>query len=495
MRLLTYSVLVLFSLPMLILCTYLSIGIYEGANILHSFMQDSFLVALKQSIILSSFSTVLALMAGLLFAKAFCTLKHTVLQTLYLLVLVVLFMIQPIMILSVAKQVKLFGTLNPLSQSITIATLHLLPIATLFWISIYRYIQTEALSIAHYLSTTKWSTYRYIIFPQIRLRIGLAFLFLFVLVFIDQEVPSILGYRTYTEELLSQMTLMEEMQTIVLSALPSFMLVGLLSLGIIFGFNKNAVSFSNTISLNIQSDTPFGKITLAALYLWLGAMLFILLKTSLAVSIKILFNNNIEVILQTLSVAVAVSLCTLVLSILVQHMLKQYASRTVHVIWACVLLCYLLLPHSLISLSLLNIYQKIGIFSSVGDFVIFFLGYVFVLLPIAFLLLFLFAMQEKKDYFLDFFPVPIYQRWLKITLPKQWAVWTIIFLILMTFTLNELSVSILLVPPGFETMIVKIYNLLHYGDKANIAFLSLVQILFLIGCFAILSFLSKKAIR
>ena len=495
MRLLTYSLLVLFSLPILILGAYLGIGIYEGTNILHSFIQDSFLVALKQSIILSSFSTVLALMAGLLFAKAFFTLKHTVLQTLYLLVLVVLFMIQPIMILSVAKQVKLFGTLNPFSQSITIATLHLLPLATLFWISIYRYIQTEALSIAHYLSATRWSTYWHIVLPQIRLHIGLAFLFLFVLVFIDQEVPSILGYRTYTEELLSQMTLMEEMQTIVLSALPSFMLVGVLSLGIILGFKNNALSFSKTISPYIQSNARFGNITLAVLYLWLGAMLFILLKTSLAVPIKTLFNTNIEVILQTLSLAVVVSLCTLILSILVQHMLKLYTSQTMRVIWACVLLCYLLLPHSLISLAFLNIYQKLGFFSSVGDFFIFFLGYVFVLLPIAFLLLFIFAMHEKKDYFLDFFPVSSYQRWLRITLPKQWTVWTIIFLILMTFTLNELSVSILLVPPGFETMIVKIYNLLHYGDKANIAFLSLLQLLFLIGCFAILSFLSKKAIR
>lgn len=271
-------------------------------------------------------------------------------------------MIQPIMILSVAKQIKLFGTLNPFSQSITIATLHLLPLATLFWISIYRYIQTEALSIAHYLSATRWSTYRYIIFPQIRLRIGLAFLFLFVLVFIDQEVPSILGYRTYTEGLLSQMTLMEEMQTIVLSALPSFMLVGVLSLGIILGFKNNALSFSKTISPYIQSNARFGNITLAVLYLWLGAMLFILLKTSLAVPIKTLFNNNIEVILQTLSLAVVVSLCTLILSILVQHMLKLYASQTMRVIWACVLLCYLLLPHSLISLALLNIYQKLGFF-------------------------------------------------------------------------------------------------------------------------------------
>ncbi len=409
--------------------------------------------------------------------------------------LTILFMIQPIMILTVAKQIALFGTLNALSQSISIATLHLIPLATFFWITIYRYTQTESIHIAYYISSSPWLTYRYILFPQIRYKLILAFLFLFILVFIDQEVPSILGYRTYTEELVSQMTLMENMSTIVRSALPSFVLVGTLTLGIIIWFKKNPLNFSNTISSQKISPESFGKITLGILYLSLGLILFVLIKASLQITIENFLINNAEVIVQTLLFSLFVSLFTLAIGIVLQYLLQCYASRLVHIIWVSLLLFYLLLPHSLVSLALLDIYQTMGVFSPEGGFILFFIGYMLVLLPIASLLLYLFSITQKKDYFLDFFPIPLYHRWMKITLPKQWTIWTIIFLVLMVFTLNELSVSILLVPPGFETMIVKIYNLLHYGDKANIAFLSLVQLLFLISCFAILSLLSKKVLK
>jgi len=495
MRVLTYVLVLFFAMPILVLGIYLVEGIYESTGIMHYFIQDSFLTALKHSLILSSLSSVLALITSILFAKSFYTLKNSKLKLLYLLIFAILFMIQPIMILTIVKQIELFGTLGALSQSVIISTLHLIPLATFFWIALYRYTQTESLYIALYLSSFPWRTYWYILFPQIRSKLILAFLFLFILVFIDQEVPSILGYHTYTEELVSQMTLMEEMQTIVLSALPSFMLVGVLCLGMIFGLKKSLSGFSNTIFLKQEPHTNFGKMILIMLYLSLGGILLLLLKTSLTFSLKTLWDNNVEVILQTMGLAFGVSLATFLLGITMQYVLKHYASRVIHIIWVSLLLFYFLLPHSLISLALLDIYQMIGIFSSEGDFMIFFIGYILVLLPIASLLFYIFSMVKKKDYFLDFFPVSYYHRWLKIVLPIQWIVWTIIFLVLITFALNELSVSILLVPPGFETMIVKIYNLLHYGDKANIAFLSFMQLLFLIVCFAILSFLSKKVLK
>jgi len=495
MRVFSFILIMLFSVPVVILGMYLCIGIYHHSESMVYFTQNSFWIAFKQSVTLSSFSAMVSLIIGTIFAKAFYALKQKLLQSMYLLSLIILFMIQPIMILTFFKQVEIFSTLSALSQSLSIASLHLIPLGTLFWITIYRYLQNESLYIAHHISSSKWFTYRYIIFPQIYNKFLLAFLFLFILVFIDQEVPSILGYRTYTEELVSQMTLMEKMPTIVLSSFPSFLLVGILSLGIIFGWEKNILHFFAETALKKESHINFAKIILMMLYFFLGIILFILAKTSLKLPLETLFINNTEVILQTLSFTFSISLSTLALGIIFQYLLNSYASRVIQIIWVSLLLFYLLLPHSLISLALLDIYQKIGLFSPEGDFFLFFIGYVLVLLPIVSLLLYLFSITKKKDYFLDFFPIPKYYRWIKIILPREWRVWTVTFLILMTFTLNELSVSILLIPPGFETMIVKIYNLLHYGDKANIAFLSLVQLFFLIGSFVILSLLSKKALK
>jgi len=356
MKLVTYGLVLLFAVPILVLGIYLLKGIYEDTHIMHYFTQDGFLMSLKQSLILSSLSAMLALGIGIFFSKSFYTLKNSMLKLLYLLVLAILFMIQPIMILTITKQIGLFGTFSALFQSITIATLHLIPLATFFWIAIYRYTQTESLHIAHFISSSWWTTYWYILFPQVYSKLILAFLFLFLLVFIDQEVPSILGYHTYTEELVSQMTLMEEIETIVLSALPSFILVGVLCIGIILGFKKNISGFSNMVFLQKESRTNFGKMILLMLYLSLGGILLLLLQTSLTLSVKTLWDNNAEVILQTMVLAFGVSVGTFVLGITLQYMLNYYASKMIHIIWISLLLFYFLLPHSLISLVLLDIY-------------------------------------------------------------------------------------------------------------------------------------------
>ena len=50
-----------------------------------------------------------------------------------------------------------------------------------------------------------------------------------------------------------------------------------------------------------------------------------------------------------------------------------------------------------------------------------------------------------------------------------------VLVILFFLVLNEVTTTVLLVPPGFETIIVKIYNLMHYGDFKTVAFLSLLQ--------------------
>jgi len=116
-------------------------------------------------------------------------------------------------------------------------------------------------------------------------------------------------------------------------------------------------------------------------------------------------------------------------------------------------------------------------------------------MPITMVLLYLLQKHEREDHFLTFFSIAFYDRWTKIILPKYSIQWTIVLFVTALFALNELSVSILLIPPGFETMVVRIYNLLHYGDKATVAFLSLVQLLFVMLLFIFLGWLSKRVSR
>ena len=50
------------------------------------------------------------------------------------------------------------------------------------------------------------------------------------------------------------------------------------------------------------------------------------------------------------------------------------------------------------------------------------------------------------------------------------------FVIVFILTMGELGVTLLVVPPGVETLPVRIYNLMHYGADAAVAALSLILV-------------------
>lgn len=61
-----------------------------------------------------------------------------------------------------------------------------------------------------------------------------------------------------------------------------------------------------------------------------------------------------------------------------------------------------------------------------------------------------------------------------ILVPQLIPFFAVVFVIVFLFVFSELSATLLLVPPGEETVAVKIYNLLHYGVQDAVACLSLL---------------------
>jgi iron(III) transport system permease protein len=55
------------------------------------------------------------------------------------------------------------------------------------------------------------------------------------------------------------------------------------------------------------------------------------------------------------------------------------------------------------------------------------------------------------------------------------------FLIMLVLTMGELSLTLLVVPPGVETLPVRIYNLMHYGAEETVAALSLILLAVQLG--------------
>src|SRR5262249_28334739 len=68
--------------------------------------------------------------------------------------------------------------------------------------------------------------------------------------------------------------------------------------------------------------------------------------------------------------------------------------------------------------------------------------------------------------------------------PAAWPALAAAFLLGIGLSLAELTATVLTVPPGMETVILRLYNLLHYGDQRGVMTLALVQGLAIAGLVA-----------
>ena len=62
-----------------------------------------------------------------------------------------------------------------------------------------------------------------------------------------------------------------------------------------------------------------------------------------------------------------------------------------------------------------------------------------------------------------------------VHVPAAWPGLAAAFLLCAGLSLAELTATVLTVPPGMETVILRLYNLLHYGDQRGVMMLALVQ--------------------
>ena len=68
-------------------------------------------------------------------------------------------------------------------------------------------------------------------------------------------------------------------------------------------------------------------------------------------------------------------------------------------------------------------------------------------------------------------------------------------LIIFILSFGELGTTLLIVPPGRETIPLKIYNLMHYGADQMVAALSLVLIVILLAISSLFFFLCNRTKR
>lgn len=332
---------------------------------------------------------------------------------------------------------------------------------------------------------------RHIVFPQIRISVISAFLIVFMLTFIHEEVPSFLGYRTYAEEFLARIIAMENYKEASLASLP-FLFLGIIAL-VILGWMVRRFdehhSHSDSLSLmKFQINSPKAHVIAGTIFLAIivGGLVFLLLKELSFSDIDELVVDNIDPIQNTFILSLVTAIAGTLCGGFLYSRLRNRPHAGEFVLWGGAMMFYWLTPSSLCMLALVSFSQLFHYDSIAFDNLILSFGYLLKLLPISFLLFAAMGIftTTKQDIFLRFIKISAYNRFSKITLPLHWHVWVMICVVLSIFAMNEVSATVLLIPPGVETIVVRIYNLMHYGDFSSVVFLSLVQVALMFFCVA-----------
>lgn len=474
--------------PLVNVIGWIACNLFVHHDFLSYFISTSFFEKIRNSIFLSTTVAVGSVILGGLLTYFFYCLRSPWHRGGVLLMLLSFFAISPIIYLAALTRIHWFNQFPVFLQSVLVLWLNMTPLVALLFVFSLGSLGSASVESA-LMAAKPIPVLHHIIFPQIRFSMFSAFLIVFMLIFIHEEVPSFLGYRTYAEEFLARIVAMEDYREASLASLPFLFLGSTALLLISWMLMKFYVCYGDAepVSLmRLHINTKKVPVTAGniILFLVIGGLIFLLMKELDFAHMNQLIADNIDSIRNTFMLSV-VNAITGVLGggFLYRHFRRRSKSGW-FIVWGAVMMFYWLTPSSLSILALVHLSQLIHCDSIVFDYFILSFGYLLRLLPISFILFSVIGTisTRRQDLFFKFIHVSAFNRFWKITFPLHWYKWMVISAVLAIFAMNEISATVLLVPPGVETIVVRIYNLMHYGDFSSVAFLSLMQFALVFIC-------------
>lgn len=470
-----------FTAPFLVVLCNILAEISLHPTQLFYFVSSSFLKKLGNSFLLSSTVACTGVVVGLLLTYLYYSLRVLWQRVTMLLGLMILVSISPVVYLAAFIRYDFFNSFPVFCQAVLVLTLSTSPIAFAVLVLAVGNISKTSLDTA-FASAHPFFVYRQIIIPQLLAPLCGSGLILFFLVFTQQEVPSFLGLRTYAEEFLSRIIVMADPRGASLFALP-FLVVGFLAMPLLLYLSSRFRLYS--LANDRNQSLPFTVRASKIINLFGVLMLALFLSFIAAIFQNLPTENLFNVFVENLKAMAVSSLIALVsafagtlIGYFLYNNFTDTKKRAALTLMATVLVAYWLIPPSLTGLGLITIGRFLGIHTELCDIFILLLGYQTKLLPLALFTLAAIQINSQKsdDIVARLVKFPAIRTFTKLVLPLQWPKWLMTATILAIFALNELSLTVLLVPPGIETLVIRIYNLMHYGDYGLVAFLSLAQI-------------------
>jgi len=322
--------------------------------------------------------------------------------------------------------------------------------------------------------------------------------FLFLISITDYSVPSLFGSDTYALDIFAQFSASNSPSATFISAIPLL----IVTIAVLILCRSGIRKLAQTPNWMVGSwDTPpefptsFQSIQKGAFALLAVQMMVIFFGLVFSVGS---WNKFVSTVLFSVNqlqysclVVIAVVLITIPFSLLVAHELMNQNARSS--LWWLIILIPIAIPSPLIGIGIISFWNiptlsflygtsLMPIFASVSRFA-----------PYAVIILFV---QYR---FIDpvlFDAVKVFSRdiideWFEVKIPLLAPGLLIASGVVAALTLGELGATIVVVPPGHETLTIKIYNYLHYGASAEVTGLCLIMaiVTFIIGLCAVSSIL------
>lgn len=339
------------------------------------------------------------------------------------------------------------------------------------------------------LSTSCWGVFWHSTLPQVLPHLLASVCLVMIFILGRYGVPSLLGINTYPVEIFAQFSAFYDENAAVATALPLILLVVFLIL-----LQRRLMLNRSYVSITPSSESE-NYIVLGKSKYWAAIFLFVVfIITTLLPFVSVLnYIKSIAIVFSALSQFGSGIITTSILSVLATMISASIAlpigfhlanskSRCVRLLDV---LCWLpiAIPGTILGLGLLKASNLIPSFRNADSF-----GFLLLLAYIGMfsafsVRIFQVAFKQTDPNIDDAAAIDTRkwsQRFLHIDLPIQAGPIAASLIIVFVLVVGELNATVLLVPPGRETLAVTIDNLLHYGANAKASVLCLTEALLVI---------------
>jgi len=330
-----------------------------------------------------------------------------------------------------------------------------------------------------------------IILPLLTSHILLSMFLTFVFAISEYIVPSFLRVNTFSGELFAQFSAFYDLEGALVYSILFLSISFILSFLLFFYFRDKKIY---SISSYFKNPTPFINLDWHKSFAVHIFFIIILLFSFVIPSIVVILESELKIfdalsssykqVMNSLFISVLSSLLITITAFIVYQKVKE---KNIFSIFSLPLS----LSSPLIAISIINLYILTPIY---GTIFILLLAYMMKYLPISILIFFIFGSQISSEVEnASRIYVNTFKKFFKIILPLSIGGIISSLFLLTILIINEVDISLMVSPPGFQTLSLKIETLMHYGNYSFVASLSLFLIFLSITLYILYSWLVTRS--